>query len=101
MTAYLSKSITDRDMTFLNKLYSRFRLVISKFEVDLIDSLETMRFSEKLLSLLFFSNDLQSLAILFILMIVSKNHIEIYLTMFSFNLKKDLYSVKKGIISSE
>ena len=45
LTAYLSGSKKDKDVNFLNNIHSSFQVVVSKFEIDIFDSLEIKRFS--------------------------------------------------------
>ena len=46
LTAYFSESIKDREVKFVLNLHSNLEFVLSKFGIDIFDSLETMRFSE-------------------------------------------------------
>ena len=45
LTAYFSESMKDRDVQFLQNLYSSLKFMILRFGIDIFDSFEIMPFS--------------------------------------------------------
>ena len=45
LTVLISECIKDRDLKFSHNLYSSLKILLPKFEIDILDSLDTKRFS--------------------------------------------------------